>query len=135
MKLSIRILAMIALLGSAAIIYDTVDIQAHGAFITNGIERFSGASLVAMLLSDMALFGEIALLAATVIGVVMSVRQRMWVWGLAAIVAFILSLYAWFDAGFTANPFSALLTLIAPVVLLAFSWQASPRHSTTALSA
>ncbi|MBA3823623.1 MAG: hypothetical protein H0X24_06920, partial [Ktedonobacterales bacterium] len=108
---------------SCATVYDAYDIHTYGALNSAGIERYPGADQVATLRSGLVIIGLVALLIGVILSVVFCVRHRLWGWVPLVVAGLLVSTYATLQSGFTADPFVALLTLLAPVALLVLSGQ------------
>jgi hypothetical protein len=123
MRTWLRLLALGGLIGALTVIFLAFDIHAHGALNMAGTERFPGANQVAVVASTITVVGMLSVLAGTLLGILYSVRHHWWIWACIVLGLAALSLYANANAGFTADPMWALLTLTAPLGLVILSLQ------------
>jgi hypothetical protein len=120
--------ASLALIGIGAGAWLAIDISQNGALNTGGIERYPGANTVATILSAIVMIGILLMLVAVLLSLVHSIRHGQWGWFVVLLVLAPVSLYGVLDASFTAHVTSAVLSLLAPLVLLSYGIL-QPRHA------
>jgi small-conductance mechanosensitive channel len=116
----VAVLAAMALVGMLVFVGMTIDLALHGAYVSGGVERFPGAEMVAGVSGAIAPLGLLALPLGTVLGLVLTLRGREWVWLVVIFTLFPVAGMSMLAAGFVANIPAALLTLPAPVALVIY---------------
>jgi hypothetical protein len=128
MRRVLAILATVSFLFIGAGVALVVDVARNGAINERPVGTAPSDTFVA-LVSDIALLGLIVLLAAAALGLVLAARQRAWVWFATLLILTPLGIYAYLQAGFTADVRAAFAALVAPLVCLLYALRARPSAS------
>src|SRR5262249_21767009 len=97
-----------------------------GAYVTNNVERFPGAELVATLGSGIAILGLLILLGTTILDLMLTRQQRQWGWFLVLLTLLLVAVVSVYSAGYQPDVGVAVLALLTPIALLIYSLRAAP---------
>ena len=126
MQRILTILALAALLLMAAGVALDADVAEFGALNTRPGGATPQAEGIAMAVGIAGELGLLLLLASAILGFILAVRRRQWIWLVLFIAVLPGAIFAFLQAGFEADVVSGLASLIASAVYLLYSLQRRP---------
>jgi hypothetical protein len=88
---------------------------------TGGVERFPGADNVAVVVTGLAYFGSVLMVAALALTAASARRRRQWGWLIAVLALLPLGLYGWLALGFEGGLGLGALPPLVPLVTLLYT--------------
>src|SRR5215469_9043607 len=130
MKKLILVSSILALILTVFCLAVGIDIALQGALVTDGIERFPGASALIPILTLALVLGVGFTLLAAILSLVQSARSRQWIWFILMLLLVPLTLIAWYSLAFGMLA-PGLLVLVLPLVTLPYGLLATPAQTNT----